>query len=138
MGPLLVHFIHFKVPAEGAVPHTYTQSLSQRCLRKVRSRKIEDLELEYGFPDNHRALALKNRSIGERMDRRGLTFRRIPISTASSVIFSAPPLYSAMLEHGFEYALTEGYPRNPNPWRYRCVLTSTNCLTCDPCKRGYM
>jgi hypothetical protein len=25
----------------------------------------------------------------------------------------------AMLEHGFEYALTEGYPRNPDPWRYR-------------------
>ncbi len=26
---------------------------------------------------------------------------------------------AAMWEHGFEYALTQGYPRNPNPWRYK-------------------
>ena len=24
-----------------------------------------------------------------------------------------------MYEGGFEYALTEGWPRNPNPWRYK-------------------
>lgn len=26
---------------------------------------------------------------------------------------------AAMHEQGFEYALTHGYPRNPNPWRYK-------------------
>ena len=30
--------------------------------------KVEDLELEYGFPDTHTALALRNRSLGELSD----------------------------------------------------------------------
>lgn len=31
------------------------------CLRKVRSMKVQDLQLEYGFPDLNTATALRNR-----------------------------------------------------------------------------
>lgn len=48
---------------------------------------VEDLQLEYGFPNLETALAYRNRSV-------------------------------ALLDHGFEHALTYGYPLNPNPWRY--------------------
>ncbi|PNW74251.1 hypothetical protein CHLRE_13g591250v5 [Chlamydomonas reinhardtii] len=41
----------------------------------------------------------------------------------------------ALHEHGFEYALTEGYPRNPNPWRYKftppcCKVKHTDTYRC--------
>eukprot|EP00798_Chlamydomonas_sp_ICE-L_P020356 gene20356-27121_t len=41
----------------------------------------------------------------------------------------------AMIEHGFEYALTMGYPRNPNPWRYKfpppcCKIKHTDTYRC--------
>uniref|UniRef100_A0A7S0RET0 PI3K/PI4K catalytic domain-containing protein n=1 Tax=Chlamydomonas leiostraca TaxID=1034604 RepID=A0A7S0RET0_9CHLO len=41
----------------------------------------------------------------------------------------------AMYEHGFEYALTQGYPRNPNPWRYKfvppcCKIKHTDTYRC--------
>ncbi|GIL79952.1 hypothetical protein Vretimale_12814 [Volvox reticuliferus] len=41
----------------------------------------------------------------------------------------------AMHEHGFEYALTQGYPRNPNPWRYKftppcCKIMHTDTYRC--------
>lgn len=40
-----------------------------------------------------------------------------------------------MLEHGFEYALTHGYPLNPNPWRYKftppcCKIKHTDTYRC--------
>jgi hypothetical protein len=40
-----------------------------------------------------------------------------------------------MHEHGFEYALTQGYPRNPNPWRYKftppcCKIVHTDTYRC--------
>ncbi len=42
---------------------------------------------------------------------------------------------AAMHEHGFEYALTEGWPRNPNPWRYKftppcCKIKHTDTYRC--------
>jgi len=75
-----------------------------RCLRKIRSLGVEDLQLEYGLPDMTATLALRNRSVD-------------------------------MLEHGFEHALTLGYPRNPNPWRYRfappcCKIKHTDTYRC--------
>jgi hypothetical protein len=39
----------------------YANSQSRRCLRKIESLSVGDLELEYGFPDSHTALALRNR-----------------------------------------------------------------------------
>eukprot|EP00195_Chlamydomonas_chlamydogama_P015552 CAMPEP_0202899652 /NCGR_PEP_ID=MMETSP1392-20130828/7827_1 /ASSEMBLY_ACC=CAM_ASM_000868 /TAXON_ID=225041 /ORGANISM="Chlamydomonas chlamydogama, Strain SAG 11-48b" /LENGTH=462 /DNA_ID=CAMNT_0049585895 /DNA_START=182 /DNA_END=1570 /DNA_ORIENTATION=- len=76
----------------------------QRCLRKIKSMKATDLLLEYGFPNMHTAVALRNRSL-------------------------------AMLEEGFEYALTMGFPRNPNPWRYKfappcCKIKHTDTYRC--------
>lgn len=40
-----------------------------------------------------------------------------------------------MLERGFEYALTHGYPLNPNPWRYKftppcCKIKHTDTYRC--------
>lgn len=42
--------------------HTCTCDVQVRmCLRKVRSMKVQDLQLEYGFPDLNTATALRNR-----------------------------------------------------------------------------
>ena len=40
-----------------------------------------------------------------------------------------------MHKQGFEYALTLGYPRNPNPWRYKfappcCKIKHTDTYRC--------
>lgn len=53
-------------------------------------------------------------------------------------LHTATALYNrskAMYEGGFEYALTEGWPRNPNPWRYKftppcCKIVHTDTYRC--------
>lgn len=51
-------------------------------------------------------------------------------------VLPRPTLFpAAMHEHGFEYALTEGFPRNPNPWRYKftppcCKVKHTDTYRC--------